>query len=227
MSQPVLTQTQIASYLDQGYLLVSDLIPAEQVRRAEQAMWRCMGLAPDEPAAWPGDFSGHAGYPDPDLTAVYTEDLLTAAWQLGEGNLDRSHFRPPSSGYALNTFPTDEEWAPHGPHIDHSIKEHGHETFPPAFRLASMTFLNDVAPHGGGTVVWPASHKKVAALARSNPDHYRTMWMLGDELDKADIGECVEITPRAGDVLFYHVFCVHSGSRNTSASPRLAMNKKW
>lgn len=227
MTAPVLNQDQIASYLDEGYLLVSGLIPPATVRRAEAAMWRCMGLSPDRPDEWPGDFPGHAGYADAEVTAVYTDALLTAAWQLSEGDLDRSRFRAPSSGYAINTFPTDEAWAPHGPHIDHSIKEHGHESFPAAFRLASMTFLHDVAPHGGGTVVWPGSHKKVASLARSDPERYRAMWVLGGDLEKAGIGECVEIVPRAGDVLFYHVFCVHSGSRNVSAYPRLAMNMKW
>ena len=227
MTAPVLSQEQIAAYLDRGYLQVSGLIPPETVRRAEAAMWRCMGLSPDAPESWPGDYPGHAGYADADLTAVYTDDLLTAAWQLSEGDLDRGLFRAPSSGYSINTFPSDEAWAPHGPHIDHSIKEHGHESFPAAFRLASMTFLHDVEPHGGATVVWPGSHTKVAALARSNPERYRPMWVLGADLEKAGIGDCVEIAPRAGDVLFYHVFCVHSGSRNTGGYPRLAMNMKW
>ena len=90
-----------------------------------------------------------------------------------------------------------------------------------------MTFLNDVEPNGGGTVVWPGSHRKIAALARSNPDYYRPMWVLGEELYKADIGECVEIVPQGGDVLFYHVFCAHSGSLNVTDYPRLAMNMKW
>lgn len=227
MSEPVLTQAQILEYVENGYLLVSGLIPDETAARAEEAMWRCMGLEREYPAAWQDAPHGHAGYEDAELTAVYTEAVLTAAWQLSEGELDRSQFRAPKSGYAINIFPSDEAWAPHGPHIDHSIKEHGHETFPVAFRVASMTFLHDVKRHGGGTVVWPGSHKKIAALARSNPDYYRPMWVLGRELDKGDIGECIEIVPKRGDVLFYHVFCAHSGSRNTTDYPRLAMNKKW
>ena len=227
MTEPVLTQEQVASYIENGYVLVSGLIPTDLAQRAEEAMWRCMGIDRDDPTSWKDRTAGHAGYEDADLTAVYTDALLTAAWQLSEGGLDRSTFRAPKSGYAINTFPTDEPWAPHGPHLDHSIKEHGHETFPPAFRVASMTFLHDVKPQGGGTVVWPGSHRKVAALARSNPDYYRSMWVLGGALDEADIGECVEVIPRRGDVLFYHVFCAHSGSRNVTDYPRLAMNMKW
>eukprot|EP01051_Picozoa_sp_SAG22_P018591 SAG22_NODE_3173_length_1880_cov_1.692308_2_plen_47_part_00 len=28
-------------------------------------------------------------------------------------------------------------------------------------------------------------------------------------------------------MLFYDIFCAHSGSKNTSAVPRLAINVKW
>ena len=41
------------------------------------------------------------------------------------------------------------------------------------------------------------------------------------------VGEPVELTPRRGDVLFYHYLCAHAGSKNTSAVPRLALNMKW
>jgi hypothetical protein len=226
--EPVLSAAQVRRYLEQGFLQVSGLIPADVVERARAAMWRCTGADPDDPATWAAVDPGHAGYEDPDLVALYTEAVCTAAWQLSEGEVDRAHFQPPArSVYAINYFPEEGDWAPHGPHIDHSIEEHGHETFPPAFRVALMTFLNDVAEDGGGTVVWPGSHHRIEALARSDPQKYRMMWQLGRDLDKADIGEPERIVPRAGDVLFYHVFCAHSGSRNVSAVPRFALNRKW
>jgi len=37
----------------------------------------------------------------------------------------------------------------------------------------------------------------------------------------------VELTPRRGDVLFYHYLCAHAGSMNTSSRPRFALNMKW
>jgi ectoine hydroxylase-related dioxygenase (phytanoyl-CoA dioxygenase family) len=90
-----------------------------------------------------------------------------------------------------------------------------------------MTFLNDVAPHGGGTVVWPGSHLKIERLANSDPSRYEMMWVLNQELDRADIGDPVELTPKRGDVLLYHYLCAHAGSQNTSDHPRLALNQKW
>jgi len=119
------------------------------------------------------------------------------------------------------------EWRLPRPHIDHAIKEHGHKTFPRAFRIAAMTFLSDVPPHGGGTVVWPGSHAVLERLARSDPRRFETMWALNQELANTALADPVELTPRRGDVLFYSYLCAHAGSQNTSARPRLALNAKW
>jgi len=225
---PPLSQDQIGQYLVNGYLQVSGLIPDEVVSRAEDAAWRCMGVDRNDPATWDDRPKGHPAYEDADLVACYTPALLAAAAQLGEGAPDPSAYGAPRSGYCIHTFPTQEEWRVGGPHIDHSIKEHGHKTFPHAFRLASMTFLSDVDAHGGGTLVWPGSHMKTMALARSDPKKYEYMWVLGREMrDLVDVGDPVETTPRAGDVVFYHFLCSHSGSMNTTDSPRIAMNRKW
>jgi hypothetical protein len=223
----MLTFSQIIFYIENGYLVVSGLIPDDIVVRSEQAMWNCMGLDIHKPHDWPGSFSGSAVYTDEDLIKVYTEEFLTAAWQLSQGDVERANFVRPRAGFAINTFPSEEEWRPHGPHLDHAIKEHGHKTFPQAFRIASMVFLNKVSLHGGGTIVWPESHKKMEALSRSNPDHYHLMWTLNNDLNKVDIGEYIELAPKAGDILFYHPLCVHSGSINNGKIPRLAMNMKW
>ena len=144
-----------------------------------------------------------------------------------EGEPDSMIYRPRKRHSVLPIFPAKGRWQPHSPHIDHSIKSHGEKTFPFAFRIAAMIYFNDVEPHGGGTVVWPGSHHKIEALARSNPAYYEDMWGLGEDLDKVDIGAPVELTPKAGDVLFYHCFCAHSGSKNVGNRPRFAVNTKW
>ena len=189
-------------------------------------MWRNLGMERDEPSTWadPGEY---APDDDPAMLALYTPKFLTVAAQLGEGVPDLSTYGAPRRLRPLNTYPQDGEWAPHGPHLDHAIKDHGHKTFRFAFRVATMTYVNDVESHGGATVVWPGSHKKVEALAYSDPLRYATMWELNGELAKADIGDPVEIVAKRGDVLFYHVFTVHSGSRNTGSTPRFAFNMKW
>ena len=225
---PALSRDQVAHYVEHGYVQVSGLMPDDIVRRAEDAAWRCMGVDRSDPATWGDRPKGHPVFEDADLVACYTPAFLGAAAQLGEGAPDVTSYRAPKSGYCIHTFPTEGVWRASRPHLDHSIKEHGHKTFPHAFRIATMTFLNDVAPHGGGTLVWPGSHRRTMALARSDPARYEYMWVLGREVrDRLDLGDPVETTPRAGDVVFYHYLCSHSGSMNVRDYPRLAMNRKW
>lgn len=212
------------AYDEQGFILISGLIPDDVAAAAEAAMWRCIGATPDDPATW-NVSRNHQTFDRPELIACYTPQFLRAAETLaGE---PEGTFHPPARGYAINVFPSEGEWRMPGPHIDHAIKEHGHKTFPRAFRVATMTFLNDVPPHGGGTVVWPGGHRQLEALANGDPERYELMWTLNQELDRADLGEPLELTPKRGDVLLYHYLCPHAGSKNVSANPRLAMNMKW
>jgi hypothetical protein len=221
----ILTPDQHAQYERDGYILVSGLIQDDVAAAAEAAMWRAVGATPGDPASWAGRKYGHERYDDPALVAVYTPAFLHAAAELAGD--DVSTIDRPGQAYAINVFPQQAEWTWPNPHIDHAIKEHGHKTFPRAFRVATMTFLSDVPPHGAGTVVWPGSHRTLEALAKSQPDRYGMMWVLNEELDRAEIGEPVELTPKRGDVLFYHYLCAHAGSMNTSDRPRFALNMKW
>ena len=218
-----LTDEQTRHYDEQGYVLVSGLVPEPVAREAAAAMRRLLDADPD---SWAGISEMHRSFHDPALLACYTPALLAAAAELSGDPLET--ITPPDDAYAINVFPrpgTVWEW-PH-PHIDHAIRQHGHHVFPRAFRVAAMTFLNDVPPHGAGTVLWPGSHRKLADLARSDPEHYEMMWALNQDLDRVGLAEPVETTPRCGDVLLYHYLCAHAGSRNTSPQPRLALNIKW
>ena len=216
----ILTDEQERFYAEQGYLLVTGLIPAEIAREAEAAMRRLI-----ETADGSGGHAGHQVFEEPALLACYTRPMLAAAARLAGD--DPATIRPPSRAYAINVFPQEGEWQWPAPHIDHAIQEHGHKTFPRAFRIAAMTFLSDVASHGGGTIVWPGSAQKLLRLAETDPAQYETMWALNQDLSKADLGAPKELTPRQGDVLFYHCLCAHAGSQNVSDRPRLALNTKW
>ena len=220
----VLSEEQIRGYLEQSYLLVSGLIPEAVAARAEEAMWGLLGVDRDDPASWTNVPAAHRAYDSAELVACYTPEMLEAATLLA---VPEEPLRAPSRAYAINVFPKPGEWEWPRPHIDHAIKEHGHKTFPRAFRIAAMTFLSDVPPHGGGTVVWPGSHALLERLARSDPDRFEMMWALNQELPNVPLAAPVETTPRRGDVLFYSYLCAHAGSRNTSDRPRLALNCKW
>lgn len=211
----VLSAEQKADYERDGYLLVSGLIPAEIVSAAKARMDQML----QEPERKP--FFGTEAFND-----CYTEQLCAAAAELG-GEAETRPYYPVTGAFVIVSQPSEGEWEWPQPHIDHAIKDHGHHVFPRPFRVASMLFLNDIAQHGGGTIVWPGSHRKIERLAQSDPKYYDLMFTLNSELDKAGLGEPVELTPRAGDILFYHYLCAHAGSKNVTDQPRLGMNYKW
>jgi ectoine hydroxylase-related dioxygenase (phytanoyl-CoA dioxygenase family) len=221
----MMTEQQQETYQEQGYLLVSGLIPDNVAAAAEEAMWRLLGISPADPGAWAAVAKGHHVFDSPELMACFTPAYLAAAAELAGD--DPATFRPPSRAYCINIFPRDGAWEWPRPHIDHAIKEHAYKVFPRPFRVASMAFLHDVPSHGGGTVVWPGSHRQIEALARSDPERFELMWPLNQELKSAGLGEPLELTPKRGDVLFYQYLCAHAGSPNVSDRPRFAMNMKW
>lgn len=222
---PALTSEQVALYHEQGYLLVSGLIPDSVSIRAQEILLQWAESDPRNPQAKTKEPAPRTPEEESLVAACYTPAIMEAVAQLvGD---DPATFKAPSHPFPLHSYPVNETWKPWGAHIDHAIKEHGHKTFPLPFRLASMLFLSDVEQHGGGTLVWPGSHKKIQALANTDPAHYEYMWVLNLELDKANIGEYVELTPKRGDILFYHCLCGHSGSMNVNDRARLAMNAKW
>ena len=65
------------------------------------------------------------------------------------------------------------------------------------------------------------------ALARTDEAKYRYMWALHQDLHKLGLDAPLELTPKRGDVLFYHYLCVHSATANLSGRPRLALRYVW
>ena len=63
--------------------------------------------------------------------------------------------------------------------------------------------------------VWPA----LPGMVSKTPEEGSSQMMaippvLNRSLGEAGLGSPVELTPRAGDILFYHYLCAHAGSRN-------------
>src|SRR5215213_10167456 len=135
-----ITPAQRRDYNEQGYLLRSGLIPPETAAAADHDLWQLLGIEPTRPESWEAVARGHHAYEAPELVACFTPAFLNAATALaGE---EAGALRPPSRGYCIPIFPRSGPWEWPRPHIDHAIKEHGHKTFPRAFRIATMTFLH-------------------------------------------------------------------------------------
>ena len=221
----VLSDEQMRQFERDGYLLVSGLIPDETSVRAEAAMWRCLGISRDSREGWASLGTRSRMLTDPQFLACYTDEYLAAAAQLAGD--DVASFLTPRVAYTINVVPVTGEWRCGPPHVDHANKAARHRTFPRAFRVATIAYLSDVETHGGGTAIWPGSHHRMRALARSDKRKYRFMWALNRDVHTLELEPPVELTPRRGDVLFYHHLCVHASTTNLSERLRLALRTGW
>jgi hypothetical protein len=219
-----LSEAQVGRFHRDGFLLVSGLIPDTVAREAAAALWRFLGTSPDDPGSW--QRLGPQPYilQEPAVSSAYTDEFLAAAAQLsGE---DVSTFRRPRTTCAF-IRPVECERRTHPPHIDRMIPGMRYRTSPRSYRVGALTYLTDVKPRGGGTVVWPGSHLKLEALAREDPARFKYLWQFGPVLERIDFGPSIELAPSRGDVLFHHHLFVHAISDNVTGPPRLALNQKW
>jgi len=220
-----LSQEQVRQYHRDGYLLVSGMVPENLVSGAEAAMWQALGADPQAPATWAILGPRPHVLRDERLAATYTDALIAAAAQLADE--DVAGFRRPTHAFTINNMPVSRDWQPHKPHLDCSIAELRQRTFPRPYRIGTITYLTNVQRHGGGTIVWPGSHLKLAALASAEPGKYKYLSALNADLGRVELGPPVELTPSRGDVLFHHYLCGHASSDNVSGTARLAMLHKW
>ena len=219
----------LSRFADDGFALVPGLIAPEVVSRAGEALCRRLDIRLDQPETWKdaaariGEF---AWAEDPEVLACYTPEMLAVVGRLA-GEPPTAPL-PPDFWFSIIVFPSVGDWSwPRWPHIDHSKKEDNHPSDPPAFRIGAIVYLDDVPSRCGATVVWPGSHRVVAAMVRDRPDRYAYRWMLVEDIFTTDFGQPREVPAKAGDVLFYHHFLVHSGSHNAGPRPRLAIGHKW
>ena len=159
--------------------------------------------------------------------------------------------RPKPGAQVLVTLPVPGPWSlPDGWHMDCGFER---PTWP-VFAVKVFAFLGDVGPCGGGTMLLPGSHRLVdryrsgfaeppgggkanwhpflrrhpplGDLLRgaTRPDRGRSMVGERYEIDGVPV-DVVELTGAAGDVVITHLHVFHSGSPNTSESPRYMLGK--
>jgi hypothetical protein len=185
---------QVESYIRDGFVVCSGLIPGAIVDAAVDAIWEQMAAAPkpleDDP--WAKDtrprpqrndrasWGGWAGIVDgPAIVAAFTPQLIAVANALADAYEGSSPFRsvnhpitPPPQSLAINIFPATRgddgaqpDWQWPGPHTDGAAER----VEPRACRIQHMTYLQSSGEHGGGgTVAWPGSSRQLESLYMSD-----------------------------------------------------------
>jgi hypothetical protein len=225
-----LSPEQVEFFRREGYLVAPGLIDTDIVERAEETLWELLGAARDDPDTWPvnSDFKDRLNYmTDEAIYELYTPTLSEALEQLTGKPLPR-----PEEGeviQAIVAFPTHEEWRVFGgPHVDNAVEAWKLKTFPTSQRGNTLIYLNDVEKHGGGTAVWPGWHAKLVERMRADPAHYELLYTIQSEIESGEVplGDPVELTPRAGDLLLLDPFMPHAATVNVDKRPRFMITRQ-
>jgi len=219
---PVLSATDLEFWREQGYIVVPNAVPPENVEAAARALWDFAAMDPDDPTSW---------YTDPPRTGVMIEMYHhQALWN------NRQH--PRLHQAFADIWDTEKLWVsldrtsinpPIGPLFNHAGGLHWDRRLelPINFSVQGVLYLNDTPAHQGAFVCVPGFHHKIEDWIRSLATEVEDLAKLPfpsfipqEEL----VGEFAPtpIAAGAGDLIIWHSSLPHGHSPNTGEQPRLA-----
>lgn len=250
----MLTQSQVSEFGREGLVRLPRTVPAATVSAMRERLWAFLsathGRREHDPGTWTA-LDGHANFKVLMRTGAFDalgERLAEPVTDL----LGPGAWHPPDHwGHPLVTFPApDREWAipATGWHVDSHQWSAGEIP-----GLVAFTFLADVLPRGGGTLVMPGSHRLTWQLCQRAGGFMRTaemksilagehawfagLWResgtgadrLGRYLDDGAVVDgthvrVAELCGQPGDVVLMNQRVLHVGAPNTLTTPRLMLS---
>ncbi|MFD2081747.1 Phytanoyl-CoA dioxygenase (PhyH) [Actinopolymorpha cephalotaxi] len=249
----MLTDEQTARFESDGLLPLPQAVPATTALAMRDRLWAFLsimhGRRHDDPTTWSA-IEGRVGFKTLMRAGAFdglsehlsepVTDLLGTAW------------KPPAHwGHPLVTFPNlQAQWAipARNWHVDSTQWSTG-----PIPGVVAFTFLNEVRPRGGGTLVMAGSHHLTWELCRQAGGFMKTstmkavlaerhswfadLWrepVTGEQqlrryLDEGDVVEgthlrVVELCGRPGDVVLMNQDMLHVAAPNTLDTPRMMLS---
>ena len=236
----VLTDEQVQSFLDKGYLIVKDCLDSSVSNRWIDEAYQRLGYDKHDPSTWAKDiiWMDHKNQ-------MPVRELAPKAWAAildvagGEERLENQVMGKPLGHFSsINSFAwsdafivnfhrgADQPWQPPsaqvtGWHKDGSYFKHFLDSREQA--LLTVVLWSDMLHQGGGTFVAPDSVRVVARYLAQHPEGVQP-----NEFDfQAMVGQCTqfeELTGEAGDFVILHPFMLHASSQNVIRQPRFMSN---
>ena len=254
-----LTPQQLGEFSTRGILCLKGLLPPDCTRRAREAvlrplarrgLWRdgAWHLCDSPKPQWPNSglkTSKVIGNKHSALAALLEEPALRAVVDvlLGGHDFDRTIFGRPQ---VLFTLPNIDTWTvPTGWHVDFPRLASGG-----CYGVQLFTFLDDVEPRGGGTLVVAGSHRlfNEGCFIRASDLHRRLRrapfirdlyseasnsaesreHLLKQTAAIGDIPvEVVELTGAPGDAYLTDLRMLHTGAPNARDHPRMMVTSRF
>jgi hypothetical protein len=236
----ILTDAQVQSFLDKGYLVVNDCLDIDIANLWIDEAYERLGYDKHDPSTWQKDiiWMDHKNQ-------LPVRELAPKAWAAildvvgGEERLEKEvmqieskHFSTINSSIWSDAFivnfhkGADQPWQPPSPqvggwHKDGSYFKHFLDSREQA--LLTIVLWSDMLHQGGGTFVAPDS---VRLMARYLSEHLEGVQPKDFKFQEM-ISQCTqfeEITGKAGDFIILHPFMLHASSQNVIGKPRFMSN---
>jgi len=225
----LLSQEQKRHFVDEGYVVVPDVMDPTHVDAALRAINAALGNGgADRITNYV--FEGHEAC-DPLQHDAVLLGLLdeTSALSLAEQLTEPGALVTPSCCQLATKFPHLGDRYPAIPHLDGI--PNGTNGLPPhtlyPFTLLVGVFLSDApTPDCGNLVVWPGSHRVVEQYAHDHPEGWFDERGYGPPpigIPDFGLGDGVEVGVHRGDVVLAHYQLVHTGGCNLSPHIRYAV----
>jgi ectoine hydroxylase-related dioxygenase (phytanoyl-CoA dioxygenase family) len=236
----VLTDEQVQSFLDNGYLVVKDCLDTNVAASWIAEAYDRLGYDRNDPSTWAKDiiWMDHQNHLPVHKVAPKAWDALLDVIG-GEDRLEpqvmgikSGHFTSINSFLWSDSFivnfhrGADQPWQPPSPnvkgwHKDGSYFKHFLDSREQA--LLPVVMWSDMLHEGGGTFIAPDSVRLMARYLAEHPEGVNPK----DFNFQGLISQCTrfeEVTGTAGDVAILHPFMLHASSQNTIKQPRFMTN---
>ena len=224
--QGVLSVAQVEQFVVDGWCCLREAFSASQAAAARAQLWRRIeeksGIRQSDPRTWPEVYDIEELLGDRAVIECFTDRLAVAVEQLvGPGRWwgeRRWGFWPVNFSFGADrpyAIP-DSGW-----HVDGNWFVHTLDC--PKQGLLMIGLFSDIGPRWGGTILSGGSHRRTARVLAEHPrglDH-RSLFeaVLADPL-----GNFVEVTGHAGDVVLAHPFMFHARGFKHAGPPRVISN---
>ena len=211
----MLTDRDRAFWEENGYVVVHDVVPKENLDAVVEVVWEFLGMDPNDPDDWyrephkPGgmvEIYQHQALWDnrqhPRLYQAFRE-----LWNEEKlwVSLDRANMKPPVRA-------DKPDWD--HPGMIHWDADTSRRPLPN--RVQGVLYLTDTDENQGGFQCVPGFHRSFEEWVETQPEDRdpRRPDLEGLEVEK--------IPGKAGDLLIWHNMLAHGNGRNTANRPRLA-----
>ncbi len=222
----VLSPDQIDGFIERGFCVLEGAFTPAQAAAAREHVWARMeakrGIRRDAPDTWPPAYDIEEHLHVPEVLATFTDRLAAGIEELlGPGRWRGARhwgFWPVNFSfgagepYRIPNF----SW-----HVDGNWFRHTLDC--PRQGLLVIGLFTDIAPRHGGTIVSQGSHRRAARVLARHPEGL-THRELFDEVLAEPLGDFLELTGAAGDVVLGHPWLFHTRGYKHGGPPRFISN---